>query len=177
VKLKVKKLFGIRAKDNQGVEGLCAYDGYLVAAIETVYTTDTGARLAPIAVLAPGASDFSPAWIRLLTETGKISSLSCRRVENGLDLIAIERHFGVLRILRVLVPFVPKGETLEPTLFADLQPAYHALGEPNFEGIERLDDGSLVLVSDNDHGGPSEPTVLLFVGPGDRGVLAPMTSD
>lgn len=163
VKLKVKKLFGMRAKDNQGIEGLCASDGYLVAAIETVRETEDGRRLAPIAVMAPGARGFAPAWVHLLTETGKLSSIHCRRVDDALEVIAIERHYGVMRVIGFRVPLAPQGEVLEATMLVDLQSVYEALGEPNFEGIERLDDGTLVLVSDNDHGGRDGPTVLLFV--------------
>lgn len=166
ISLNVKELFGMRPKDNQGVEGLCSSAGYLVAAIETVKTNEAGERLAPIAVLGPGQSVFAPAWVRLLTDTGKLSALHCRKVEAGLDAIAIERHYGVMRVIRFLVPFAPEGEVLEAAVMRDLEDVYQKLGQPNFEGIERFDDGSLVLVSDNDHGGRDGPTVLLFVPAG-----------
>ena len=165
ISLNIKELFGIRPKDNQGVEGLCSSGGYLLAAIETVKVNEAGERLAPLAVLGPGKKAFAPAWVRLLTDTGKLSALHCRKVEAGLDAIAIERHYGVMRVIRFLVPFAPQGEVLDAVVMRDLEDVYQKLGQPNFEGIERFDDGTLVLVSDNDHGGRDGPTVLLFVPP------------
>lgn len=167
VSLKSKKLFKERIKHNQGIEGLCASRGYLVAGVETVRADESGGRLAPVAVLGPEANSFEPAWVRLLTPTGKLSSLSCRWTEAGLDVLGIERHYGVMRVIRFMLPLRPAGEVVEAELFVDLEAAYRELGEPNFEGIERFDDGRLVLVSDNNHGGRTGSTVILIVpGPG-----------
>lgn len=163
VSLRSKKLFGLRIKDNQGIEGLCAADGYLVAGLETVKVDESGGRFAPVAVLPPGGELFAPAWVRLLTPTGKLSSLSCRRAEDDLEVLGIERHFGVMRVIRFRLPLRPTGEVVEAELYADLEAAYRTLGEPNFEGLERLEGGRLVLVSDNDHGGRTGPTVILVV--------------
>lgn len=167
VTLRSKKLFGLRLKDNQGIEGLCAAGGYLVAGLETVREDEAGGRFAPVAVLSPGGEAFAPAWVRLLTPTGKLSSLSCRRAGEGLVVLGIERHYGVMRVIRFLLPLQPAGEVVEAEPYVDLEAAYRALGEPNFEGLDRLEDGRLVLVSDNDHGGRTGPTVILIV-PGSK---------
>ena len=42
---------------------------------------------------------------------------------------------------------------------------FHREAVPNFEGIAVVDGGRLLLISDNDYGGPQGPTHIILVKP------------
>lgn len=151
---------------NAGLEGICVA-GAVFAAFETVAIME-GRRLAPL-VSFPVPNDAAPAgapnvattrFVALTSETGKISALDCRAREGRVELLAIERHFEVSRLLRfTLEP--DERDILEPEVVLDLVPLLER-GE-NFEGLARLPGGRVALINDNDYGtvdGPSELVVL-----------------
>jgi hypothetical protein len=155
--------YGITAEKNRGVEGLCFTDGRLIAAAEQTFERKNR-RYAAIQ-----SYDFrEKRWARyelpLTTSTGKISALSCRKLPNAREVFAIERHYEVSRILRFTLPLLDGGGELKSELIMDLKELFPE-NPPNFEGIERLDDGRFLLISDNDHGGVQGPTHLILASP------------
>jgi hypothetical protein len=148
---------------NQGLEGLCHAGPYLVAAVETVIANPEE-RFAPIAVLELASDRWTPLLVRLTTRTGKLSALSCLvRRDRALDVLAIERHFEVARLIRFRIPApLPDRRpppVLEPVLVAELGPAM--IHQENFEGL--LWDGgrNISLVVDNDWTHVTGPNLLL----------------
>ena len=155
--------YGITAETNRGIEGLCFTDGRLIAAAEQAIEVKNR-RFAAIQ-----SYDFrEKRWARyelpLTTATGKISALSCRKLPNAREVFAIERHYEVSRILRFTMPLLDGGGELKPELVMDLKELFPE-SPPNFEGIERLDDGRFLLISDNDSGGVRGPTHLILATP------------
>lgn len=147
---------GVKITVNHGIEALCGRSDELLAACETVGTLPDGTRWAPILRMRGDALTLTK--LRLTTAKGKISALHCTVADDGTaQVLAIERHFGVSRILR----FTIKRDDVEvtPTLEIDLQPILHdAL---NLEGIVRLPDGRLVTINDNQGRTAKGPTELL----------------
>ena len=89
---------------------------------------------------------------------GKISALYCTLDPDGTaHVVAIERHYGVSRILR----FTAKRGDAEvtPTVELDLAPILH--DSLNLEGIVQLPDGRLAAVNDNQGRSVNGPTELL----------------
>lgn len=152
------------AEDNTGIEGICAVNGDILVATEVVGNLG-GRRYAPLA-----RRDTAGTWtafrVWLSSADGKISGLTCRPGEDGsAEVLAIERHFGVTRLLEFTVPAEALAETIEPDVVAEFdrwmqeQPL-----SPNFEGIARLRDGRIALVVDNFYRGRSTgPTELWWV--------------
>lgn len=149
-------LLGIEAEENRGIEGLCFVPGddVLLAGMENVVEQD-GHRFTPLAVRR-GDRWVSRVLVRLGSETGKISALDCRRDGDAIDVFAIERHYGVMRVVRFALR---EGDTrVTPRVVYDL--AGQLEGDPNLEGIAR-DGDELVLINDNHHGRRSGPTERL----------------
>lgn len=155
--------WGLKAPSNKGIEGLCAAGGALLAGVEATVEVG-GRRIAPLALRAPDGGPWIPLDLALTTTTGKISALDCQLEGEGLRVYAVERHFGVCRILSFVVPLgaAPRA-VIEPTVLVDLAAAGGEL--PNFEGLLRRPDGRLWLISDNDYGGASGPAVTWLVTP------------
>ena len=151
---------GFAARDNQGIEGLCAVDSILLAGFET--PAAEGDRRAPLARIDAASRRWTALWLRLTSETGKLAALDCRRRGAALEVLAVERHFEVVRVLYFVVPDdVPEGAVIEPRIAADLG----AIRRPNEnpEGIVWRDDRSAYLVLDNDFGDVLGPTELQLV--------------
>lgn len=151
---------------NAGLEGLCVA-GAVFAAFETVALVD-GRRLAPL-VSFPVPNDATPPdapnvattrFVALTSATGKLSALDCEDRDGVTELLAIERHFGVSRLLRIAVSPDAHG-VLEPEVVLDLVPLLER-GE-NFEGVARLPGGRVALVNDNDYGSIDGPSELVIV--------------
>ncbi len=149
---------------NQGVEGLCYANKHLVVAAETVFV-DKGKRYAPIALYPIAANKWYPVRLSLTTQSGKISALYCRMTEDDtLSVLAVERHYGIARVLSFTLPTKPPPAaadppvTLSPRVERDLAGLIDPL--PNFEGIAQRDK-DLFLVTDNDHSGIIGPAFLL----------------
>lgn len=160
---------GLATVRNRGIEGLCHAAGRLVAAVEQEVTRD-GARYTPLFVGAPpGAArpGWSLHWVRLTTRSGRLSSVACRPAKGGIEVLAIERHYTVSRLLRFVLARDDPASRIEPELVFDLAPWFAGLA-PNFEGVGWLADGRIVLLSDNHYGGVTGPTELLLLPAPDR---------
>lgn len=141
-----------------GIEGLCAANGYLVAAIEAVAVAD-GERWAPVAVYDAAAGTWTAYRLRLTSGRGKVAGLACRIAGGRLEVLAVERHFGVSRLLRFEVR--GRGGDLVPRIDADIT-EFAASTNLNFEGAEWGDDGTIVLVVDNEWKRVTGPNELVL---------------
>jgi len=149
---------------NQGIEGLCYTKNYLVIAAESAFV-DRGRRYAPIALYSITAKRWTPVRLALTTKSGKISALDCRMTQdNTLSVLAIERHYGVARVLSFTLPTNrhPTKADQPPTLFPRVERDLAQFVDPlpNFEGIARCAE-DFFLVTDNNHSGIIGPTLLL----------------
>jgi hypothetical protein len=140
-------------EDGHGLEGLCAALGpqgevHLVAAIEHPERDADGRRFAPLGVRGPDGA-WRALRVGLTSETGKISGLDCRVVEQGIEVWAIERHFETSRLVRFLVPAagaqVGPNVPIGPAVVLDLWPHTDG-GRRNFEGVTVTGDRVRVLV-------------------------------
>jgi Esterase-like activity of phytase len=151
---------GVTLTNNHGAEGLCGSANDLVVAIETVGTFADGARWAPLVRLSGDtALTFR---FRLTTRTGKLSALSCRFAADGtVDIEAIERHYGVSRIVHGTI--TAHDPDVRPTVELDLDPVNH--DRYNLEGLVRLADGRWVAINDNQGSRVDGPTELFVFHP------------
>jgi hypothetical protein len=151
---------GVTLTKNHGIEALCGHDDELLAASETVGHLPDGTRYAPIVRLR--GDQLSLTKLRLTSDRGKISALACAFDADGTaDVIAIERHYGVARILR----FKLARDTAETTATVDLDLHPVLRDALNLEGIVRMPDGRVVVINDNQGKSPRGPTQLLVFPP------------
>lgn len=144
-------------RHNEGVEGLCRAGGFLVAGIETVIERD-GQRYAPIGLYDLGRERWQALRLPLTTATGKLSALACRTRGAAVEVTAVERHFGVARLLRFQVR---DGDTAITARVVTNLDAFVAETALNFEGLELGEDGDVVLAVDNQWKGISGPNELV----------------
>lgn len=159
------RFFAMRAEGNRGLEGVCAVNGWVIASSETVRSSGDK-REAPIGVFTPGESGFSGAWVELSSATGKLSDLACEMRADHVRVHAIERHFGVVRLIRFELPRSMSAEPVHvrAEVVRDLVPALGSEA-PNLEGLARLPDGRWLLVSDNHYGRKTGPTLVFALEP------------
>ena len=159
--------------EGHGIEGLCAASGQLVVAIENTLKGDGPKRLAPIERIDPETGEravFRLALTSTKDEKGKISGLDCRARGDHIEVLAIERHFAVSRILSFVLPTKAPGTAapIEPRVLVDLAPHSNG-GKRNFEGIVWKDDTHALLIVDNQYGenvsGPNEMLEVTLPGP------------
>ena len=151
----------LAAPDNRGIEGICHVDGVLVLATELV-ERQRGRRWAPVGMFDPKTQTWTAHRVGLSSKTGKLAAMSCRVIDGSIVALAVERHFGVSRLLRFNIPQGPEGQWIEPTVAADLSQLISPL--PNFEGLAWMEDGSAVVVTDNQYRrGAREPSRLYFI--------------
>lgn len=155
-------LTGVQVDDNNGVEGVCADGEIVVAAIETPIV-EGELRFAPIVVQRTDvARDLLPPVVdrvRLTSPTGKLSALSCTLGDQDLEILAIERHYDVSRLISFTLPRFGEA-VVEATVVRDLT----ALSEGrNFEGVVRLPDGRFALIVDNQGATITGPSQLVIV--------------
>jgi hypothetical protein len=146
---------------NQGMEGLCRAGSQLVVSIETVIANRED-RFAPIAVHDLETARWTPFVVRLTTRTGKLSAVACMtRGDRSIDVLAIERHFEVARLIRFRIPAGRRTARLplEPVVVADLGAAM--VHQENFEGLLWDGDRAISLVVDNDWTHVSGPNLLI----------------
>lgn len=161
---------------NRGIEGLCHSAGTLVAAVETALEAD-GGRYAPLGVYPLLEKTWTHHRVKLTSETGKLSGLTCRSRPDGIEVLAIERHYEVSRLVRFTVPLAGAAQVLVAEVVLDMAPIFPGAKIPNFEGIAFEGDGA-ISVSDNDYGGVTGPTEFLIFPPlggrtGRAGFVAP----
>lgn len=149
--------WGLQIKENQGIEGLCRAGKELVAGLETVGKDDRG-RFAPLGVYDFATQRWRAYRLRLTSGTGKLSALSCWARPGGIMLYAVERHFGVLRILSAAVT-APGGD-VTPRVVANLD-HFASQTKLNVEGLESGDGGRLFMVIDNQYKTITGPNELL----------------
>jgi hypothetical protein len=159
------KILGITLVKNHGVEALCGRGDDLLVAIESWGTFEDKTRWAPLVRIHAGAVT-SVQKLKLTTATGKISAVTCTFAPDGtIDAIAIERHYGVSRVLTFSVPL--GKDLITPDVAVDLWPVvrdrYHA--KLNLEGIVKLADGRWVMVNDNQGARVDGPTKLFVFHP------------
>ena len=88
-------------------------------------------------------------------------SRSRRGANDELEVVAIERHYGVAWLLYFGVPL--QGELGERKARSVFDLGTLVRGVPNMEGVVFLPDGRFAVITDNDTGGVTGPTeVLLF---------------
>ncbi len=144
---------------NEGIEGLCAAGGRLVIGIEATGLIN-GRRFAPVASYDLATKKFTAYWLLLSSETGKISAMTCREHGGRIEVLAVERNFGVARLLRFELP--DTSSVITPRVERDLESLVN-LTKLNFEGIAWRADGAVVLAVDNqwkEVTGPNELIIL-----------------
>jgi len=153
--------WNLTAPENHGIEGICRVGGVLVVATELV-EEQGGRRWAPVGLYDPNTQTWTAHRVALTTKTGKLAAMSCRTIDGSIVALAVERHFGVSRLLRFQIPLGPEPQWIEPTVAADLSELISPL--PNFEGLVWMEDGSAVVLSDNRYRGVTgEPSRLYFL--------------
>lgn len=152
---------GVELTLNKGGEGACGHGDDVIVGIEQVGRFADGRRWAPIARLRGNALTVTK--LELTSEAGKISSLDCTIDAAGTAHVwAIERHFGVSRILRFELPL---GATqVTPRVTLDLSEILQ--DSLNLEGIVQLPDGRLVAINDNQSRTVEGASELIIFEPG-----------
>lgn len=149
---------GIPAVKNRGIEGLCIAGGTMVVTLETVDDSE-GLRRAVVATRPVSGGEWTVARVRLTTATGKPSALDCRARGSELDVIAIERHWEVMRVIAFTLDMTNAGAETTATLWEDLA---GRIGMVNLEGVV-ASSGQAVLVVDNDSGGVQGPNEVIHL--------------
>jgi len=157
-----RSMLGLSAPPNQGIEGLCASESTILAAAEFVIEAE-GQRLAAL-VRAPHhdgvVGEWQPVLLRLTSDSGKLSALDCTEDrDRDLDVLAVERHYGVTRVLRFTVPRFSDGVVL-PEIVRDVSAVRSDL--PNIEGIA-LGTERILMLSDHEPDSRRGPTELLII--------------
>jgi len=136
---------------NQGIEAVCAASGRVVALGESQLPV-TEQRQAPLGVYDLAAKTWSTYRLALTSDRGKIAGATCRATPGGLEILALERHFGVRRVLRWTVPLEAAAKRNDAPIRPEIAYDFTELSEDNPEGIDWLPDGKLVVVTDNQSG-------------------------
>lgn len=150
--------------EKRGVEGLCAAGGKLVATIENPLPEKNGERYAALARIDEATGDVAAYRLQLTSKTGKISALDCRMKDGAIEILAIERHFEVSKLLTFTIP--ANGAAVDTALTAkimvDLFP-YADEGKRNFEGVVWTDERHAMLIVDNKYGKVTGPNLMVEV--------------
>jgi len=154
-------LWKMSAPRNHGIEGVCRTDGKLVLATELI-DERSGERWAPIAVYDLSSRTWSAYLLRLSSATGKLAAIDCRIVDGAIVALAVERHFGVARLLRFTVP-KESSSRIEPDAVVDLSKHIEPL--PNFEGLVWDADDTVILLTDNRYRGRAEEASRMYYVP------------
>jgi hypothetical protein len=153
-----EQTLGIPIPANEGAEGVCNLGDELVVALEAVGTT-AGRRWAPIVFIKHGEIAHVSRLL-LTSDTGKLSALDCAAEGTAARGWAIERNFGVTKLLEF---DLRSGQTtIVPRVMVDLTVVLH--GRLNLEGLARLHDGRFVAIVDNQWKGRVGPNELLVFG-------------
>ena len=150
-----EQILGLTIPRNEGAEGICNIGDSLIVALEAVGTSD-GRRWAPIVFIDHGMITHVSRLV-LTSDTGKLSALDCGLEGTSVKGWAIERNFGVTRLLEF--DLRPDQKVITPKVVIDLTVALH--GRLNLEGLARLRDGRFVAVVDNQWKGRVGPNELL----------------
>ncbi len=145
-------LWGIQAEENRGIEGACFAGSTLLVGVETTLESQ-GQRYAPLARYDIHAKVWTGFRLRLTSQQGLLSSLACRlnSTHKNLEVLAIERFYETSRLLTFHVPIQGTGRDILPVMVQDLA-ALTPEKVPNWEGIAWGDDGTYLLLNDNQTG-------------------------
>ncbi len=156
--------WGASCDEKRGIEGLCAAGGKMLAGIENPLDGKNGERLAVLARIDDASGDVAAYRLALTSKSGKISALECRVKNDVMEVLAIERHFEVARLLTFTIPLTgPTDETPRTArIVMDLFP-YANEGKRNFEGVVWLDDQHVMLIVDNKYGKVTGPNQMVEV--------------
>lgn len=159
-------MWGIHGSGNRGIEGLCTVATGVVVAAEVAGSRE-GRRYAPLAWRTDDGQ-WGAYRVWLSSETGKLAGIACRdRSDGGADVVAVERHYEVTRILGFELPPPRPGEpvAIQPKVLRNLDGWVRSLEmQPNFEGIVWLEDDRVALLVDNQYRGQrTGPSELWFV--------------
>lgn len=156
-------LWNMRAESNHGLEGLCSAAGWLFASSETVQV-EGRVRYAPLGAYSLSEKNWRAYRIRLTSEKGKISALTCFVAKDGaaIEFLAVERHYQVSRLLRFSITVGESEKDVVPSVVVDLSRFFSTI--PNFEGVVKEDDNHALLVVDNDTGGIRSSSEIIQVG-------------
>ena len=136
-------------RSNRGIEGICISGNNLIVATELPLLLNEQ-RLAAFSIYSFESKTWTPFYAPLLSKTGKISGISCLVNKNTKEhtILAIERHYEVAQIVRIVVPQeLKKEETLSAERIVDLSVLFTKI--PNLEGIVAHSEKSITLISDN----------------------------
>ena len=150
-----EQTLGINIPANEGAEGICNIGDSLVVALEATGTT-AGRRWAPIVFIKHGEITHVSRLL-LTSDTGKLSALDCALDGTKVKGWAIERNFGVTKLLEF--DLRSDQATIVPRVMVDLTVVLH--GRLNLEGLARLHDGRFAAVVDNQWKGRVGPNELL----------------
>jgi len=151
-------MWGITPRVNKGIEGLTVTERFIVGANENVME-DGGQRWAPVARYDRKDGQWTAFRVALTSSTGRLSAISCKG-EHELNCRAVERHYGVSRVIAFTLPEAP-GEGIGSRCLFDLAP--HLESSTNVEGLFWMDDDAMVLISDNHSGTLSGPTRVIVL--------------
>jgi hypothetical protein len=147
---------GVTLTENHGIESVCGKGDDVLAASESAGKLPDGTRYSALARLHGDTLTITK--VRLTSDVGKLSALYCTFADDGsIQVIAIERHYSVARI----VSFTVKPGDVEATAKIELDLAPILRDSLNLEGIVRLPDGRLVAINDNQGKSARGPTELL----------------
>ncbi|HRI62628.1 MAG TPA: esterase-like activity of phytase family protein [Polyangium sp.] len=156
--------WGMACDDKRGIEGLCAAGGKIVGAVENPLPGKEDPRLAAIARIDETTGEVTAYRLALTSKSGKISALDCRVKDGAIEILAIERHFEVSRLLTFTIPLSGAAEEAPRTakIVKDLLP-YANDGKRNFEGVVWLDNQRAMLIVDNKYGKITGPNEMMEV--------------
>ncbi len=156
--------WGMACDDKRGIEGLCAAGGKIVGAVENPLPGKEDPRLAAIARIDETTGEVTAYRLALTSKSGKISALDCRVKDGAIEILAIERHFEVSRLLTFTIPLSGAAEEAPRTakIVKDLLP-YANDGKRNFEGVVWLDNQRATLIVDNKYGKITGPNEMMEV--------------
>lgn len=160
---------GVTLADNHGAEGLCGSGDDVLVAIEETGKLPGGGRFAPVIWLSHVRAGLASApativRVKLGSRTGKLSALSCTIDAAGAHVAAIERHYGVSRIVTFAIPRdAVRDQVVDETLVRDLAPILQ--DSLNLEGLATLPDGRVVAIADNQGKDVAGPDALLVFAP------------
>ncbi len=156
-------LWHMRANTNEGIEGVCAAAGQLLASCESAGLTDDGKRYAPLGRYDLASHTWTPFKLMLTSRIGIVSALGCHanREAHVLEVVALERYIGVSHILRFRVPISGAGANIVPDVLVNLGRAMDAV--PNIEGVAWSAQQDIYILSDNDYGVVTGPTQMIMI--------------
>lgn len=156
--------WGTTCDEKRGIEGLCAAGGKMIAALENPLAGQNEERFAGLARIDEASGEVTAYRLTLTSKTGKIAGLDCRLKNGAIEVLAIERHFDVARLLTFTMPLTGAADEkpLQAKIALDLLPLANE-GKRNFEGVVWTDDRHVLLIVDNHYKTVTGPNQMVAV--------------